>query len=224
MSEHKPKPYEKGRLEEYFSEPWESRQSEIDETRKKYPKDFITRDREVKQAKRLFAKHLKQLRVGGVYTNEELVANIFDLRLEEGLGDYFDEFTKWEDAEGGRRLTELRQPAPDDDRFITVDSEDGNGDKPEEDPGQETAKLQEPAGLYPNLSETQSKIYQFLKENNPVGEELELTKINFPPFVNNRHKSTYIKVLQKHGYIKFCKRENLESSYKILSHENSPGH
>ncbi len=60
------------------------------------------------------------MQVGKTYSVEYLVANLFNLRLEEGLEQLLNEFTITKKVNSGLKFISINEPSPEDDRFQKV--------------------------------------------------------------------------------------------------------
>jgi hypothetical protein len=186
--------------------------------RKEIPAEFIKRDRDIKEALKLVPEKFGRLKIGVPYATDYLVANIFDLRMGEGLKKIFDKFTSWNQAGGMITFSELSAPTNEElfkefplifppKRVEPELKMPGQPEKQEKQKrrnpnSQKLKKENEADGSYPNLNKYESGLFDYLLVAFP-NNEFTIQQVKYPESQARGHRYMYqhLSYLIKTGYL-----------------------
>lgn len=146
--------------------------------------------------------------------NMEFLADYFGIRKSEGLGKILNSYAKWAptDVPGNYKLVEILP--------LEKNKKPGRKQPSKKDLEKNAEPKESEASaddfLLPNLTLEQSRIYLFLCDHNPCGEELERKALKFPQGLTNHKKMTSIFRLNYFGYLKFSRGSNIAQFYTIM--------
>lgn len=159
--------------------------------RSQIPKEFKTRDAEIKSAIQDFPSALRTLDTNRPYSVDDLVINVFKLRMEEGLKDLLDFCTQWEEYNGNIVFNSIRIPDFGDLETLTdgikyklgikrrekksrylghQEPETNESQKPIAAPGSEAGKAEAGSDERAHLTSQETEVLKKIFENNQSGQ------------------------------------------------------